>query len=285
MHCRAPCLRPGKTSISSRRVGPCCSAALVRWVCDRNEWSLLPKAVDLPSRKSFSRSLGSHEQWADTRRVIVKTRPENTKDIYIDDLSATLEAHRETNRASIIRKVSCEGEYQICRPFVRPWSTLPPEGNSPNLINHTNRQILVTGSGEKKQDDFEDINIAHEDSWHSVASREAIRLWQHWPAGSIQHKELLRAKPGDKIREPPSVLEYLPISLRPCRSWQLKEPVLPDESQWPWLAHVGGFDGDGVERLVCLFMASGLSSDHDPLGSSKKSRLLRLTPGLRLTRN
>ena len=254
MHCRAPCLRPGKASIFNRRIGLYYSAAQVRWVHDSNERFISPRAVDLLSGKSYPRSLEGHEQWADKRRDIVKTRPENTKDIYIDNLSATLEAHRETNRASTIRKVGSDVKHHYDLPFIRRVSVLPLGELSINPADNTDQQILASGIDEKKEDDFEDINIAHEDPWLKVTSRDSVKPRQHWPADSIQHKQLSGAKPGDRVPEP-SVLEYLPISLRPCRSWQLKEPVLPDKSQWPWLVHVKGYDGDGVERLVCPFTA------------------------------
>ena len=231
----------------------------MRWGRDIIKQSPPPNAVDL-SGKSYPRSLRSHEKWADTRRDVVKTRSENAKDIYVDDLSGTLEAHRETNRASIIRKVGAKARHQYDLPFMRRVSALPLGEYSLHLADDKDQQILVNSIGEEKKDDFEDIIIAHQDPWPKLPSKEVIKPWQHWPADSIQHKELLGAKLGNKVPEP-AVLEYLPISLRPCRSWQLQEPVLPDESQWPWLAHVKGYDGDGVERLLCSFTAYGPNSD------------------------
>ena len=119
MHCRAPCLRPGNTFIFSRLSSLYFSFDQVRWARVKNNCLLHTKAKDFKKESSALGCWESHEQQTDKTNAVVKTRLEDTTDIYVNDLSATLEAHREKNRASIIRKVRFLPELDYDLPYKR----------------------------------------------------------------------------------------------------------------------------------------------------------------------
>ena len=169
--------------------------------------------------------LGIQGTWTDTRGNIVKTRVENNEAIIINDLSATLEAHREKNRALTIRKVRCN-----------------PAGD----FNHdTSAAEPITSAEEEAVDNTE----KNEELLNPIDSpKERLQPRQVWPPDSSQYKALAGLKPGDKPSKY-QVLEYSPVSLKPSGSWRLTRPVVSDISQWPWLASVESHDGDGHERL------------------------------------
>ncbi len=264
MHCRALCPRPRNLFQFCTQTSFCRSFDQVRWVHTRDDRLTPTSHTDSDTGYSTTRRLESHGPWTVKKRNVVKTRLEDTKDIYINDLSATLEAHRQTNRALIIRKIDTDLDHVHDLDFKRPVSITPrvqfPTNEADNTTISGNfssvdsaqrgsKQVLAGGSSGDKKYNVNTVNGEH----HSIrASREPIGPWQHWPADSIQYKEILGIKPGRKVPEP-FTLDYLPLSIKPCGSWQVKEPVRPDESQWPWITHVEGYDGSGVERLVRSF--------------------------------
>ncbi len=276
MHCRALCLRYSDALRLNSQIGLRYSFEQVPWVPVKNDRFLHTRAAGSEKNGPAVGSLESQNPWADERRNIAKTRLEDSKDIYIDDLSATLEAHRSRNRASTIRKIDTVFEERIL-PFRRPAflplgiessaneadsTTISETSNSGDFSQRDGSQQIL----ENKADKDDSAGADGADDVHGQSSlgqvwMDPLKPWQHWPADSFQYKEFLGIKPSDKVSEP-SLLEYIPMSVRPCYSWQLKGKVQPHYSQWPWLAHVEGYEGDGPERLVRSIIASVSISNH-----------------------
>jgi hypothetical protein len=263
MHCRALCPPYGNVLRFNAQIGLRYSLEQSRWVRVGYDHSFQTRAAAVEKKGPAFGSLENQVAWADKRRNVIKTRLEDNKDIYIDDLSATLEAHRESNRALTIRRVETVFDERSLS-FLRPLSLAFRKESPAEELESTN---VLGGSGSldgcqqegsqqivaSETDRNERAGAGTADNLH--ASSGPLKAWQHWPADSIQYKDILGIKPSDKVTEP-SVLEYVSLSPRPCKSWLLKGKVLPDDLQWPWLAYVEGYEGDGPERFVHSIMAT-----------------------------
>lgn len=263
MHCRALCPHYGNLLRFNAQIGLRYSLEQSRWVRVGYDHSFQTRAATGEQKSPAFGSLENQKAWADKRRNIIKTRLEDNQDIYIDDLSATLEAHRERNRALTIRRVETvfdERSLSFLRPLSLDLRNLPSAeesesknvlGGSPSLDGFQQEGSQQIAASETDRNKKAGADIAD----NLYDSSRPIKAWQHWPADSIQYKEILKIKPSDKVTEP-SVLEYVPLSPRPCNSWLLKGKVLPDDLQWPWLAYVEGYEGDGPERYVLSIMVT-----------------------------
>lgn len=285
MHSRGLCLRYGNVLRFNTQIGLRYSLEQLRWVRIGYDHSLHAKAADVEKKVPAFGSLENQKAWADKRRDVIKTRLEDNKDIYIDDLSATLEAHRERNRASTIRKVETvfdERSLSFLRPVSLSFGTesladgaesMAVPGGSSSLDSSQQKgsqQILASKTDKNETAGVGTADNIYASTGPAEASKDPAQPWQHWPADSIQYQNLLGIKPSDKVTKP-SVLEYIPLSPRPCNSWLIKGKVLPDDVQWPWLAHVEGYEGDGPERFVRSIMATVSNTDYGALGYDKKS--------------
>ena len=150
----------------------------------------------------------------------------DTKDIIIDDLQATLEAHRATNRASVVRKTIGDvpeiapSDSGICRPPL----TQPLDHNV---------------EPEHEAADAEPVKEV------SQFRKLGARLW---PADSIQGQRVReeQLQNGRKAAEEYDG-EYVGTNFRPQGYWRVRSAR---DYQRPWLAHIEGHDGDGLARWV-----------------------------------
>ena len=156
----------------------------------------------------------------------------DAKDIFIDDLSATLDAHRDRNKASVTRRVDQDIKGRL--PFLRP---LPKV----SLTSHTNDETIP---GDDVHSRFlattlpkeSVINKAKDDTSEplKVQRRTTPAQWAsfYWPADAVQLAELT-----GKIykRKPSEVMEYKPCLLTPQGVFDAR----PREPQRPWLAFLG----------------------------------------------
>ncbi|KAL8936821.1 MAG: hypothetical protein Q9216_004732 [Gyalolechia sp. 2 TL-2023] len=159
----------------------------------------------------------------------------DTQDIHVNDLGATLEAHRATNRAKIIRRVQAPSNPTIKPLFKRESNdannsggTCPTE-NTQQAVKERKQEEPIA---EKVVDDIEN---------------NKRKPWEFWPAGSMQHQKLN----GSKQHAPPrSVSEYHARSVNPIGSWKLpsKNPSNTDLSR-PWHRYLDEHGGDALQRL------------------------------------
>ena len=88
----------------------------------------------------------------------------DTKDIFVDDLQATLEAHRATNRAAVIRRFPTED---------------PPTANDGIYRPPLDQPRARHEEAERKEDFGEYIgrNIRPQVFWHTRSGRDIQRPW------------------------------------------------------------------------------------------------------------
>lgn len=186
----------------------------------------------------FDRDL---ELWSDRERDAADVRRGDIKDIYVNDLVATLEAHRATNLASIIRKLHTSIEVEPIF-FKRP-SALGTERDADS--GDDNETSLLTRDGSKK-----------------------VGPLQHWPARSFQYDKL-----GGCGVKAPYLQEYLPLTIGPTYPWQLGGNSIAGKLKWPWLVQLDDYDSNGLQRSVSrLCSKSSLGLTRDCVDSVKRSK-------------
>ncbi|KAL8928612.1 MAG: hypothetical protein Q9208_001846 [Pyrenodesmia sp. 3 TL-2023] len=159
-----------------------------------------------------------------------------TRDIYIDDLDATLEAHRATNTAKIIRHVSAPTDSAVKHLF-------------PGNVNDHEAHAEARVAGESSQavkDKTVKVNLVK-----GIPSREdskARKPCDYWPVGTIQHQRLAEAP--QKV-EKASVQEYHARAMIPVDVW--RRPSYGYENTdclRPWLENVNETGGEASQRLA-----------------------------------
>ncbi|KAL9597157.1 MAG: hypothetical protein Q9219_005323 [cf. Caloplaca sp. 3 TL-2023] len=182
----------------------------------------------------------------------------DAQDIYVDDLEATLEAHRTTNRAKIIRHIKVSEN-----PTVRH---LPLEISNSHLDNNASDDPAVkhaqSAISEYHVDDVgcDAAGPLSHDAGKSrtagtTAEKEAASLandplkpWDFWPVGSEQHQRLT----GKEKKAPKgAVLEYHARAINPIGTW--KPPSVKDASAKlfrPWRRHMDEQGGDASQRVA-----------------------------------
>ena len=180
----------------------------------------------------------SQEPWIKERE---RSFQQQSKDIYIDSLQATLEAHRATNRAKLIRKV-----------------VAPPDRFIKHLKLSDQRNAL---KAKTKASDNEKIDARRLENNVDAEYRSEIGLqekhdyeretvlnpdgqimpWDYWPLGSAQYNGLY----GSKTKaEPGDTLEYIAAGIKPSGPWRILGPEGALYSQRPWLNYLGKTEED-----------------------------------------
>ena len=173
----------------------------------------------MPVVTSDKQAVESLEPWQDRGGKVLARREKDTKDIIVDDLSATLEAHRASNRAAVIRKIRVQ-ETDSKENFLRL------------LLDKGDRGGEVEEIHEVKEE-------AKKDEPH-----------QMWPADSVQAKEIYGPTGfrGD-LKETDS-LEYTGAAQWPKQPWKINRSSQDIPMQRPWLAYMGTTNEDYLERFV-----------------------------------
>ncbi|KAL8737765.1 MAG: hypothetical protein Q9181_001355 [Wetmoreana brouardii] len=186
-------------------------------------------------------SNGSSSKTEDRFVPYVKERPEDTKDIYVNDLEATLEAHRATNRARVIRRVYVPTDPGFLRPDVEQ-SNEDAEVDAERQSNRTQSQDF-NEQAEAVVGNPEDVN--EERSSFETRKVTSPKLWEFWPAGTIQYQELGGPMQRGRSR---GALEYYASARRPLDTWEVKR-VGSISFRRPWLGHMEDWGGDSLQRL------------------------------------
>lgn len=189
--------------------------------------------------------------WEDHHAREVGRRTVVAQDVVIDDLSATLEAHRASNRASVIRKIDAPSS--IPPLFLRPSIDGRHEGKEVPSKDLTEGRKLVKDSPKSgvDGDQAEQTQEEHE---------AGVRIW---PADSLQAQEgygrrgrkRVPRKVGNDFVKSRGVLEYTGVPFLPTQSWDYgssSTAVL----QRPWLAYMEESSGDHLARLVVIYDTS-----------------------------
>lgn len=171
----------------------------------------------MPVANSDRRAIETLEPWQDSSGKMLARREKDAKDIIVDDLSATLEAHRASNRAAVIRKIKIESNSDLAGPILRP--LLRENGDG--------------GSKAKKTQEGKEYEVH-----------------QMWPADSVQAK-VRYGKTGSrdfvKSRDP---LEYTGVVQWPKQAWEISDSPKNMPLQRPWLAYLDTTNEGYLERLT-----------------------------------
>ncbi|KAI4280927.1 MAG: hypothetical protein L6R38_004062 [Xanthoria sp. 2 TBL-2021] len=179
---------------------------------------------------------------------------QQASDIYIDDLDATLEAHRATNRAKIIRRVEADPDPGV-KSLILGETAIDPSAPLPNQPTKTRHAFASTFSTTKgSATDPRDTRIVKVDAKDAPQDPNGSpprvdrvpKPWDYWPAGTIQHSKLYQGR--DKAPKG-SVQEYRPRVFAPDGNWSLQSKKKVDFVFRPWLSHLNGPEGDALQRL------------------------------------
>ncbi|KAL8668167.1 MAG: hypothetical protein Q9202_000145 [Teloschistes flavicans] len=145
--------------------------------------------------------------------------------------NATLEAHRATNRARVIRRVFANA-------------------NDLDVLRLDLREPIVQYHPTEKNSDRireQSENIAGNANTNGEVNPNSIRkLWEMWPVGSMQYVACGGSKPavpGAGARE------YIAHPLGPNKSWRISKGEIPTSSIRPWLRTSESTGGDALQRL------------------------------------
>lgn len=173
----------------------------------------------MPVLSSDKQAVETWEPWQDSSGKELARRERDTKDIIVDDLSATLEAHRVSNRAAVIRKIGVQAS-DLPESFLRP--------------------LLDKGDGGGEVEEIHEVKEeAKEDEPH-----------QMWPADSVQAKEIYGKTGSRGYFKSTDSLEYTGAAQWPKQPWKISHSSKDMPMQRPWLAYMGTTNEDYLERFV-----------------------------------
>ncbi len=181
--------------------------------------------------------------WEDHHAREVGRRLVTVKDVVIDDLSATLEAHRASNRASVIRKIHLPPD--TSEFFFRP--TI----DGRHEVKEVGNERLPEGRVPAK-DGFKRCLDGDQAGKTPEGDVAAMRIWpadstQAQRAGGGKGWKRVRLRTGNNFVKSTGVLEYTGKSLRPAQAWANSTVGI---FQRPWLAYMEEHSGDGLKRYV-----------------------------------
>ena len=169
----------------------------------------------MPVVNSDQHAIEKLEPWQENVAFSLARNKKDAKNIVVDSLAATLEAHRASNRAAVIRDVKTEG--------LRKRPLFLEQGNDGD-------------SGAKKI--------------HEEKESELIPMW---PLDSMQAKAKYGNKAYKTYYKKGSALEYTGAVVQPQGFWE-QNPSFNDTQdppmRRPWLAYMRTTGEDNLERFV-----------------------------------
>ena len=219
----------------------CCSARYRSTA----SWAVSKRSLRISSNDSASYQAGSKGQavedlfaWEENHAKEVGRRPADDQKVIINDLDATLEAHRAYKTTSAIRKiVPLRTPYSsIYRPVLQ---ASPDDGKAqiqPLKLSHE----IDRNSTESESDsgNLEEVAEDERPLW-LVDSVEADK--KHGNGFQKHH-----LKPSVKSEE---ISECEGIPLDPIKSWELTTVTDPFLER-PWLVYMNKSKAEGMERFV-----------------------------------
>lgn len=169
----------------------------------------------MPEANSDQQAIETLEPWQDSDIKTLTRNERDAKDIIVDDLSATLEAHRALNRAAVIRKTETDGATSL--PFKR-------------LLLQKD-----SGRGSKVKE---------------ISAHKRLRICQLWPADSVQAKKLYGRTGTNGFVQKGVELDYIGTAISPERPWNIDPGLKHPQLERPWLAYIKNTSDDKLEQFV-----------------------------------
>ncbi|KAL8950087.1 MAG: hypothetical protein Q9222_003851 [Ikaeria aurantiellina] len=193
------------------------------------------------------------------------------QNIFIGDLEATLEAHRAYNRAKVIRRIDAPPDPRYKHILPESYRDDANRSSKFDTASHSLEQVAVEKQDEDKEPGF---------GWEhdpSPKAKEALKPWDYWPAGSIQHQRFRQSKQAVRSG---LILEYHARMMGPTDSWKLKSSNLAQKLRRPWLDHLKERGGDALERLGSEIKAFELYMSLSYLEKSSVQKISTKAQGL-----
>ena len=172
---------------------------------------------------------------------------EDSPDIHIDNLDATLEAHRYTNRAKIIRRVVANPDPGVKSLDLGNTRAVPPSKcrlTAGQIAASTTQSPTTTSQGDAlAKVDAAEVSRGFNGSFRGV--NNAPKPWEFWPAGSVQHSNLYKGR-DEALKG--SVQEYHPQAFDPDGKWSLQLEKQADRLLRPWLHQLNEPEGNALQR-------------------------------------
>ena len=178
----------------------------------------------MPVVNSDQHATETLEPWQENVAISLARNAKDAKDVIVDDLDATLEAHRSSNRAAIIRQVKTTAIITT-RLRERPFS-------------------LDQGS---------DGDSAAEKVHEEIQEEKDGTLMPMWPLDSVQARAMYGEKRCKTYYKKGDVLEYNGAVIRCQGHWKQKpsfQDIQDTPMKRPWLAYMKTTGGDNLERFV-----------------------------------
>ena len=167
------------------------------------------------------RATNTVKPWQDSDIKALAKSEEDAKDIYVDDLTATLEAHRASNRAAVIRKIDNHG---IASPFKYPISKPHKDGKHKNGKKEVKNELKI--------------------------KKVKVNPLQMWPADSVQAKQEYGETGSIDVVRKSQPFEYTGSVQGLKKPWNISHVYMDMNRQRPWLAYMENRGGDARERFV-----------------------------------
>ena len=178
----------------------------------------------MPVVNSDQHAIETLEPWQENAAISLAKNKKDAKDIAIDDLTATLEAHRASNRAPVIR---------------HPKTTVIKTGG-------LRKGPLFLEQGNDGDSGAEKI---HEEIREEKEGEVALM----WPLDSVQAKAKYGEKGCKSYYKKGDVLEYIGAVVRPQGPWKQNRSLRDTQDtpmKRPWLAYMRTTGEDNLERSV-----------------------------------
>lgn len=201
-----------------------------RWKCSHNLRLLQTSSAGaVKNTQSRKPSGNGFEPQSTLKKRRIKFQRGEDRDIIVNDLAATLLAHRAKNMASLVRRINVDLDY------------VPTDFRRPSIVE----QLYLNRSRARK--DEKDLHSASE-------GRKAPKI--HYSQGNphlkVREKAQTQAttrasKKGTESRTiRPLIPEYEGKDIAPCLLW--KRRLLHRKEESPWLALMENTEGDGLTR-------------------------------------
>ena len=207
---------------SALRAPSCCLSSFYRQFCQVH-FRHLANAGPVPVVNSDQHAIETLEPWQENVAISLARNPKDAKDVIVDDLDATLEAHRSSNRAAVIRRVG----YTVI-----------------NTKRLRERPFYL----EQGSDGDSAAKKVHEE----IQEEKDGTLMPMWPLDSVQAKALY----GEKCKtyyKKGDALEYNGAVIWCQGHWNQRRSFQDTHDtpmKRPWLAYMRTTGGDNLERFV-----------------------------------
>lgn len=194
------------------------------------------------------------------KKLEEERRVEDDRDVFVDDLSATLEAHRARNRASVIRKIEASPSLLIHRPLLEGNVEDGREGERPRVAK--DEAIIASSCQAANTLGLDQVDRSTANDKDSVAATNRREIGSsvqdtqrskvksvRWPADSVQAQKGAGRRRRRGYTSSTDILEYTGVYLYPERPWK-NISSRPSDLQRPWLLYMKDDDTTYPDRFV-----------------------------------